>query len=148
MVAKRLAQSSGMDYAIISGGDVAPLGKAAVTEIHNLFQWAKRSRKGLLLFIDEAEAFLGSRSRVHTSEHIKNALNALLFNTGTESLNFMLVVATNRPEDLDDAIIDRIDESVHFSLPGKRERQLILRQYCDRLVTPAVHSVSKKSKRS
>lgn len=143
MVAKRLAASSGMDYAIISGGDVAPLGKDAVTEIHSLFRWAKQSRKGLLLFIDEAEAFLGSRSRMKASEHIKNALNALLFNTGTESMNFMLVVATNRPEDLDDAIVDRIDESVHFSLPGKRERQLILRHYCDTLVVPAVRKCAK-----
>lgn len=144
MVAKRLAASSGMDYAVISGGDVAPLGKNAVTEIHNLFRWAKRSRKGLLLFIDEAEAFLGSRTRQKASEHIKNALNALLFNTGTESMHFMLVIATNRPEDLDDAIIDRIDESVHFSLPGKHERQLIFRHYCNNLVVPALQRMRKK----
>src|SRR3546814_11726281 len=84
MVAKRLAQSSCMDYAIISGGDVAPLGKAAVTEIHNLLQWAKRSRKGMLLFIDESEALLSSRSRLHTIEHIKHTQNLLLLNQSTK----------------------------------------------------------------
>jgi len=48
----------GLDYALMTGGDVAPLGANAVTKIHELFNWAGRSRKGLLLFIDEADAFL------------------------------------------------------------------------------------------
>ncbi|KAJ1415324.1 P-loop containing nucleoside triphosphate hydrolase [Sesbania bispinosa] len=48
----------GLDYAMMTGGDVAPLGPQAVTKIHELFDWAKKSRKGLLLFIDEADAFL------------------------------------------------------------------------------------------
>jgi ATPase family AAA domain-containing protein 3A/B len=56
MVAKRLAQSSGMHYALMSGGDVGPLGKDAVSELHNLFRWAEKSRHGLLLFIDEVRA--------------------------------------------------------------------------------------------
>jgi ATPase family AAA domain-containing protein 3A/B len=41
MVAQRLAAASGMDYALMSGGDVGPLGKDAVTELHALFRWAK-----------------------------------------------------------------------------------------------------------
>lgn len=43
---------------MMTGGDVAPLGPQAVTKIHQIFDWAKNSRKGLLLFIDEADAFL------------------------------------------------------------------------------------------
>ena len=30
-----------------------------MTQLHDTFDWAERSRKGLLLFIDEADAFLG-----------------------------------------------------------------------------------------
>ncbi len=41
MVAKRLAWQSGMEYAIMSGGDVGPLGADAVTELHRMFEWAK-----------------------------------------------------------------------------------------------------------
>lgn len=48
----------GLDYAMMTGGDVAPLGPQAVTKIHEIFDWAKTSKKGLLLFIDEADAFL------------------------------------------------------------------------------------------
>ena len=82
-VVRRIAQNSGLDYAIKSGGDVAPLKAEAVTEIHNLMKWAKRSSRGLMLFIDEAEAFVGTRARSNQSEHLRNALNAILFHTGT-----------------------------------------------------------------
>ena len=79
----------------MSGGDVGPLGSDAVTQIHNLFLWASMSRKGVLLFIDEAEAFLASRSKIALSENAHNALNALLYNTGGNS-DVLLVLATNR----------------------------------------------------
>ena len=57
-MAKRLAHTSGLDYAIMSGGDVAPLGAGAVKQMHELFDWAARSRRGMVLFVDEADAFL------------------------------------------------------------------------------------------
>ncbi len=96
MVARKMAKSIGMDYALMSGGDVGPLGSDAVTQIHNLFRWAKFSKKGVLLFIDEAEAFLSDRSKSSMSENAHNALNALLYNTGSERTDFMMVLATNR----------------------------------------------------
>ena len=34
LYAKLLAQHSGMDYAIMTGGDVAPMGRDGVTAIH------------------------------------------------------------------------------------------------------------------
>lgn len=129
MLAMRLAKHLGLDYAIMSGGDVAPLGKDAVAEMHKLFEWAKKSPRGVLLFIDEAEAFLGSRGRGEVSEDLRNVLSALLYQTGTQSSNYMMVLATNRPEDLDSAITDRIDESLCFPLPDLLERQRMVNQY-------------------
>ncbi|CAL5371210.1 unnamed protein product [Camellia sinensis] len=49
--------NKGLDYAMITGGNVAPLGLQAVTKIYEIFDRAKKSKKGLLLFIDEADAF-------------------------------------------------------------------------------------------
>ncbi|CAM9840469.1 unnamed protein product, partial [Chrysoparadoxa australica] len=129
MCAKRLALSSGMDYAIMSGGDVGPLGSQAVTELHNLFKWAASSPRGLLLFIDEAEAFLSSRASPTMTEETRNALNALLFHTGTSSKKIMLVLATNRAEDLDSALLDRMDDSLLFPLPSKECCKVLLQQY-------------------
>eukprot|EP00951_Prasinocladus_malaysianus_P002992 scaffold21395_cov28-Prasinocladus_malaysianus.AAC.1 len=37
---------------------------------------------------------------------------------GAQSNKIMMVLASNRPEDLDPAVLDRIDDTIHFPLPG------------------------------
>jgi len=130
-VAKKLAKIIGIDYAMMSGGDVCPLGSDAVTQIHQLFAWAAKSPKGVVLFIDEAECFLGSRGSGLMSDVAHNALNALLYNTGGERKDFMLVLATNRADDLDVAILDRCDESLFFPLPNAECRKDLIELYYD-----------------
>jgi len=131
LAAARLARTAGLDYAILSGGDVGPLGHAAAPKLHALFDWAEASPRGLLLFIDEADAFLGRR-HAGMGEDLRGALNACLFRTGAPSNAFSLVLATNRPSDLDPAILDRMDEAILFPLPGAPEREAILRLYLAR----------------
>ncbi|XP_010467645.1 PREDICTED: ATPase family AAA domain-containing protein 3C isoform X1 [Camelina sativa] len=132
MVAREIARKSGLDYAMMTGGDVAPLGAQAVTKIHQIFDWAKKSNKGLLLFIDEADAFLCERNSTYMSEAQRSALNALLFRTGDQSRDIVLVLATNRPGDLDSAVTDRIDEVIEFPLPGEEERFKLLKLYLNK----------------
>jgi ATPase family AAA domain-containing protein 3A/B len=134
MFVKRLAQHSGMDYAIMTGGDVLPMGRDAVTEIHKVFDWASTSRRGLLLFIDEADAFLRKRSSEKISEDLRAALNAFLYRTGEQNPKFMLVLASNTPEQFDYAMNDRLDEMVEFTLPGVEERERLMRLYFDKFV--------------
>jgi ATPase family AAA domain-containing protein 3A/B len=117
LFAKGLAKHSGLEYAILTGGDVAPLGRDAVTEIHKVFEWAETSSKGVLLFIDESDAFLRRRATEHMSEDLRNALNAFLYRTGGASDKFMVVYASNQPEQFDWAINDRIDEMVKKKKP-------------------------------
>jgi len=74
-----------MDYAIMTGGDVAPMGREGVTAIHKVFDWASTTRKGLLLFVDEADAFLRKRSSETISEDLRATLNAFLYRTGEQS---------------------------------------------------------------
>lgn len=40
-----------------------------------------------------------------------------------------IVLATNRPEDLDPAVLDRIDVTVHIDLPGAEERRRLVKLY-------------------
>ncbi|KAK6039608.1 ATPase, AAA family [Cooperia oncophora] len=129
LFAKSLAQHSGLDYAILTGGDIAPMGRDGVSAIHKVFDWAQSSRKGLIVFIDEADAFLQKRSKEAMSEDTRAALNAFLFRTGEQSRRFMLVVASNQPEQFDWAVNDRLDQLVQFDLPGRPERERILLQY-------------------
>ncbi|VDL81118.1 unnamed protein product [Nippostrongylus brasiliensis] len=51
LFAKSLAQHSGLDYAILTGGDIAPMGRDGVSAIHKVFDWAQSSRKGLVVQI-------------------------------------------------------------------------------------------------
>lgn len=175
LIARRLAACSAMDYAILSGGDVAPLGEDAVNQLHALFAWAQKSQRGLLVFIDEAEAFLCSRtggnnsssmvnnvesssnnnnapaaaaaatSTINQSTHLRNALNALLYQTGTPSRSFMMVLATNRPQDLDAAVLDRIDVSLQIGLPQALQRQALIQLYMHIHVTEAVQKAMRSS---
>ncbi|KAF2560982.1 hypothetical protein F2Q70_00014410, partial [Brassica cretica] len=135
MAARELARKSGLDYALMTGGDVAPLGAQAVTKIHQLFDWSKKSKRGLLLFIDEADAFLCERNKTYMSEAQRSALNALLFRTGDQSKDIVLALATNRPGDLDSAVADRVDETLEFPLPGEEERFKLLNLYLDKYIT-------------
>ncbi|KAG5274882.1 hypothetical protein AALO_G00141190 [Alosa alosa] len=134
LFAKKLAMHSGMDYAIMTGGDVAPMGREGVTAMHKVFDWANTSKRGLLLFVDEADAFLRKRSTEKISEDLRATLNAFLYRTGEQSNKFMLVLASNQPEQFDWAINDRIDEIVNFALPGLEERERLVRLYFDRYV--------------
>jgi len=139
MFAKKLAMHGGMDYAVMTGGDVAPMGRDGVTAMHKMFDWANTSRKGLLLFVDEADAFLRKRSSETISEDMRATLNAFLYRTGEQTDKFMLVLASNTPEQLDWAINDRLDEMVEFALPGNAERERLVRLYFDKYVLqPAV----------
>lgn len=84
-----------------------------------------------IIFIDEVDSMLGQRSR--TGEHeamrkIKNEFMAhwdgLLSKAGERVL---VLAATNRPFDLDDAIIRRFERRIMVGLPDKDNRERILR---------------------
>nr|VZH89060.1 unnamed protein product [Spirometra erinaceieuropaei] len=85
MFAKSLATHSGLDYAILTGGDIAPMGSDGVTAVHKVFNWAQTSRRGVLLFVDEADAFLRKREQERISEGMRATLNAFLYRTGEQS---------------------------------------------------------------
>jgi ATPase family AAA domain-containing protein 3A/B len=134
LFAKKLAQHSGMDFAILSGGDVTPMGRDGVTAVHKVFDWANTSRRGLLLFLDEADAFLRKRSSEGMSEDLRATLNAFLYRTGEQSSKYMMVLASNTPEQFDWAVNDRLDEVVEFQLPGLDERKRLVFLYFEKFV--------------
>ncbi len=133
MFAKRLAQFSGMDYAIMSGADFGQFTEGQdITELHKLFDWAEQSKKGLLIFVDEADAFL--RDRRILNNQGKNLINAFLTRTGTSSQKYMLVFATNYEDELDPAALSRINKKIYFPLPALPERIKILNLYMDKYI--------------
>jgi ATPase family AAA domain-containing protein 3A/B len=71
------------------------------------------------------------------SEAQRSALNALLYRTGDQSRDIVLVLATNRPSDLDSAVTDRVDEVLEFPLPGEEERLKLLKLYLNKYIAQA-----------
>lgn len=49
LFAKKLAQHSGLDYAIMTGGDVAPMGRDGVTAVHKGNRGRSMLRVGVLV---------------------------------------------------------------------------------------------------
>jgi len=128
MFAKKLAKYSGMDYAIMSGADFSQFKDGeGITELHKLFDWAENSDKGLLIFIDEADAFLRDRRVLNNEE--RNMVNAFLSRTGAGSEKFMLVFATNYEDELDPAVLSRVHKKINFPLPELLERRKIFDLY-------------------
>lgn len=137
MFARQLAHQSGLDYAILSGGDIGPLGADAPDELHRVFDWAEASRRGLLIFVDEADAFLRKRGVTgdsQMSEPMRSALSTFLYRTGTPTDKFMLVLSTNEPEAFDSAVTDRVDEAVLLDLPNKAELESLLEMYFEEYI--------------
>ena len=145
LFAKKLALQSGLEYAVMVGSDIAPLGPLAVKELNKLFDWAEKQNNGIILFIDEADAFLRNRKSIDMSEHMRHTINSFLYRTGTPSDNVIVVMATNTPEQLDEAVHDRIDEIIGFGLPSVSERRTMLFHYLVKYCTPP-QSTSEKLK--
>ncbi|KAA0189318.1 hypothetical protein HAZT_HAZT007146 [Hyalella azteca] len=128
MFAKKLARNSGMDFAIMTGGDVQLMGDKSVEAIHKLFEWARTSRRGLILFIDEAESFL-IRRHSGISQNLRDTMAAFLSHTGDHNNRFMMILTSNIPTVFDEAVINRIHDAVEFGLPGLDERTLLVGHY-------------------
>lgn len=128
MVAKKMAEESNFSYVQMSGGDLAQYIKRGehVTELNKLMKYAKG--KPTILFIDEAESLFRDREKMDRSELLE-LQNAFLNHTGTQSKNLMIIAATNRMEDLDEAILSRMHYKIHIGPPALKERQQILSQY-------------------
>ena len=97
----------------------------------------------MILFIDEADAFLRNRKGNEMSEHMRHTINAFLYRTGSPSDNVIVVLATNSPEQLDEAVHDRIDEIVGFGLPSESERKTILYHYLVKYCQPPITPLDK-----
>ncbi len=132
--ARALAYESGLDYAIMSGGNVQKLlntGKAE-ERIKQVFNWAKKSKKGLLLFIDEADAFLKDPNNGHNmTEQLYAILNSFLNLTGTESKDICIILSTNHPQNLPKAVLDRVGpgQFIYFGIPKYEERVNIVKHF-------------------
>lgn len=133
MYAKKLAKESGMDFVLMSGGSFSQFRDGtAITEIDKLFAWInKESEKGVIVFIDEVDSLLVSREKLAAGSEDLKIVNHILQYTGERSDKFMLIMTTNHKDNLDKAIVSRVDDYEEMLLPDINMRKDVLAHYIE-----------------
>ncbi|RTL07059.1 AAA family ATPase [Candidatus Dependentiae bacterium] len=137
LFANVLADKLDMDFCSVTAGSL--LQKDVGVQFLNEFEkMARKSRYGMILFIDEADALFVDRNTINISteqglEHYK-VLNHLLALTGDGSSNFMLIAATNHAQNIDEAMGRRFQERVYMPLPDVQTRQELVALYVKKLL--------------
>jgi len=81
-----------------------------------------------VVFIDEADAIFGSRSSHANRTSHRELINMFLQQwDGMNDLSAFIMVATNRPFDLDDAVLRRLPRRLLVDLPTEKDREEILK---------------------
>src|SRR5580765_8148657 len=132
MLAKAIAGEANAQFFSAHGSDFnevfVGVGAKRVREIFK--QAAKH--KPAIIFIDEIDC-LGKSRKFDTNGEMQQTINALLASMdGFESSEGIVVIAaTNRPEDLDEALLrpGRFDRKVHVPLPDMKGRLDILKAH-------------------
>lgn len=132
MLAKAIAGEANASFFSASGSDFSEVfvGVGA-KRIRELFRQA-RAHKPAIIFIDEIDC-LGKNRKFDQNGELQQTNNALLTAMdGFDSAEGVIVVAaTNRPEDLDEALLrpGRFDRKVFVPLPDTKGRRAILQTH-------------------
>jgi SpoVK/Ycf46/Vps4 family AAA+-type ATPase len=128
LLAKAVAKESGATVLEVSGSDVYDMyvGEGE-KNVKAIFTLAKKLTP-CVVFIDEADAIFGSRNNSHNRTSHRELINQFLREwDGMNDLSAFIMVATNRPFDLDDAVLRRLPRRLLIDLPTEKDREAILR---------------------
>ncbi|XP_028752015.1 ATP-dependent zinc metalloprotease FTSH, chloroplastic [Neltuma alba] len=131
MLAKAIANEAGASFINVSMSTITSMwfGEAE-KHVRALFSLAAKVSP-TIIFIDEVDSLLGRRSRCGEHEATRRIKNE--FMTHWDGLltkqheRILVLAATNRPFDLDDAIIRRFERRVMVGLPSVEAREIILK---------------------
>jgi cell division protease FtsH len=133
MLAKAIAGEAQVPFYAVSGSEfVEMFVGVGASRVRDLFQIAKQSSNGAIIFIDEIDAMGRSRS-THGSpgnDEREQTLNQLLVEMDgfIEGQNIVVLAATNRADVLDKALLrpGRFDRHIMLPLPDRAARRDIL----------------------
>ncbi|XP_062232254.1 uncharacterized protein LOC133929499 [Phragmites australis] len=131
MLAKAIANDAGASFINVSMSTITSkwFGEDE-KNVRALFSLAAKVAP-TIIFVDEVDSMLGQRARCGEHEAMRKIKNefmshwdGLLSKSGERIL---VLAATNRPFDLDEAIIRRFERRIMVGLPTQESRDLILR---------------------
>lgn len=99
-----------------------------------IFDAATAVREPLVLFLDEIDALAPSRNEklFEASRRLLSVLLRKIDGLETQS-NIITIGATNRPQDLDSALLSRFDTIIEFREPDEEDIRELLRVYAKQL---------------
>ncbi|WYZ37567.1 hypothetical protein EsH8_II_001073 [Colletotrichum jinshuiense] len=126
LLAKAVAKESGANMLEVSGASINDMyvGQSE-KNVRALFSLAKKLSP-LVIFIDEADALLAARGQRNRAAHRETINQFLREWDGMSDTKAFIMVATNRPFDLDDAVLRRLPRKILVDLPLKGDRASIL----------------------
>ncbi|KAI9833374.1 MAG: hypothetical protein M1826_007472 [Phylliscum demangeonii] len=140
LLAKAVAKESGATVLEVSGSEVYDMyvGEGE-KNVKAIFTLAKKLSP-CVVFIDEADAIFTSRGGASSRTTHRELINQFLREwDGMNSLSAFIMVATNRPFDLDDAVLRRLPRRLLVDLPTEKDREAILRIHLkDEVLEPTV----------
>ena len=140
LLARAVAKESGATVLEVSGSDVYDMyvGEGE-KNVKAIFTLAKKLTP-CIVFIDEADAIFGSRGSLGNRTSHRELINQFLREwDGMNDLSAFIMVATNRPFDLDDAVLRRLPRRLLVDLPTEKEREAILKIHLkNEMLDPAV----------
>ncbi|KAK8692740.1 hypothetical protein V6N13_070347 [Hibiscus sabdariffa] len=131
MLAKAIANEAGASFINVSMSTITPkwFGEDE-RNIRALFTLAAKAAP-TIIFVDEVDSMLGQRTRVGEHEAMRKIKNE--FMTHWDGLltkvgeRILVLAATNRPFDLDEAMIRRFEHRIMVGLPSVESREMSLR---------------------
>ncbi|KAI1201578.1 hypothetical protein F5X97DRAFT_25315 [Nemania serpens] len=128
LLAKAVAKESGANMIEVSGASINHMyvGESE-KNVRALFRLAKK-KEPMVIFIDEADALLGARGGPRNGGARRETINQFLREwDGMDKMKAFIMVATNRPFDLDDAVLRRLPRKLLIDLPLETDRAAILK---------------------
>ncbi|KAH6621198.1 hypothetical protein B0J18DRAFT_431858 [Chaetomium sp. MPI-SDFR-AT-0129] len=129
LLAKAVAKESGASVLEVSAADINDkwVGQSE-KNVQALFSLARKLAP-CVIFLDEADALLAARqsSASARSAHRETITQFLREWDGLTGSRAFIMVATNRPFDLDEAVLRRLPRKILVDLPLAPEREAILR---------------------
>lgn len=128
LLAKAVARESGATVLEVSGSEVYDMyvGEGE-KNVKAIFTLAKKLSP-CVVFIDEADAIFCSRTGSNSRTSHRELINQFLREwDGMNDLSAFIMVATNRPFDLDDAVLRRLPRRLLVDLPTEEDRVAILK---------------------
>lgn len=127
LLARAVAKESGATVLEVSGSDIFNMyvGEGE-KNVKAIFSLAKKLSP-CVVFIDEADAIFGSRQSFSSRSSHREIINQFLKEWADMDSTAFIMVATNRPFDLDDAILRRLPRRILIDLPTAEDRHEILK---------------------